>query len=427
MADDDEYQGPTAGVDALTGKPVPDPTGEAQSGTMSGEGPGTGGNKIPGRAPEAKAIAPAGDVTAPGSGATTKPEPISQDADQYGKGATQKDLASHAYDLVKQADEDQKRARQYYLSIAERVNQIESEPKPEMPALKAYPVEPNLTDEQKRGKRAMIAFGMIGAVAALAFGRKGSAGSSFRGIAEGIQQIKAGMQTDMKEKYALFRTEVQAIHEENQERLSSYKDLMAARNSDVHEKLEAVKTVADAYKDVATSNAAATGNIEKFSEYLSRLEKLQADMRDKVISKMDDIGKFFGTHDGELYRSWGAEKYPELSGALFSQNPAIKAQAFQALAKKKPYYEWYKENYKYLHAGETAAEKKEEQEELLHPGSNKAPSGDELDEQIRSLGSDLWGGNETSENDGDENEKARDLIRRAEAARKSFNPENPFE
>jgi len=35
------YTGPTYGVDAITGQPIPDPTGQASSGTMAGQGPGT--------------------------------------------------------------------------------------------------------------------------------------------------------------------------------------------------------------------------------------------------------------------------------------------------------------------------------------------------------------------------------------------------
>lgn len=39
------YTGPTFGTDAITGQPIPDPTGEASKGTMAGQGPGTGGKQ----------------------------------------------------------------------------------------------------------------------------------------------------------------------------------------------------------------------------------------------------------------------------------------------------------------------------------------------------------------------------------------------
>jgi hypothetical protein len=386
-------------TDIYTGQPVPDPTGEANSGTMPGEGPGTGGKPTqPKQPPQAPAIQPAKDATAPGAGATTTPQPATPTEGQQpnsGKAATQSDILQHTYQLQREAEAAQERATQYYRSMQDQIKAIGNEPYPEMPKLASYPQAPNSDDQKKKGARAMIAYALLAIPMMIMGGRKAGGYGAMQGFGEGLKALKEGNDSLANKKYQQWRELTEATHQQNTERLAQYKELMSARNTAIKDKIDAVKSLADTYKDTATVKAAEAADWEKLSDHLAKYEKLVNDTRTKVLGKINDINKLFGSKEGELYRSWGAEEYPELADGLYSNDPQKQAIAYEELRKHKSFWSWTKENYKYTHSGESGAEKEDENEGLNRPPGAQPPKtlakpGAESD-HIRELGEDLLG------------------------------------
>jgi hypothetical protein len=334
------------------------------------------GDQKPSQAP---AIQPAQDPTTPGAGATTHPEPIAQtggqDPGNQPKPATQQDIMQHTYELQKRAEASREASIKYYQSMQDQITKLSETPYPEAPALKDYPQMPDVQQERRQGAKASLAFMMIAIPLAVAFGGKGPAmWGAMNGIGKGLQSIKEGNEEQIQQNYNLWRSSYEMIHQENVERSNNYKELLSSRNNTIKEKMEAIKSLATSYHDIATERAAEAGDWEKFMEQMEKNEKVLNDSRKKVLGQTNQITKLFQSKDGELYRSAMAEKYPDLAGGLYSNDPNKQSIAWEELLKRgQTYWKWYKDNRRYLGTGETQQEKDEDL--MQHPPKTVAKPG----------------------------------------------------
>lgn len=321
---------------------------------------------------------------------TPKPDDSgSGDSGKSGPGATQADLAQHAYDLARRAEEDQNKARETYKGMQDEIRglyrQEQQDSQEAMPQMEGYPEAPNT-----ERKSLALAHMFMAIPNALFGGNKYNAGGALHGLNDVITEFKnAGTKKQIAQRIALYREQVNIVHQQNEDRLKQYQDIMANRKGDIHTKLETIKTLADVYKDTQTADAAATDNWEHFSEYLGKVQKMNEDTIKNVYGTMDEFNKAFGnSNEDQLYRSWGAENYSDLREGLFSDDPKTKGNAVRALEKRKSYYTWQKENWKWLHPSETAGEKEEELGGTKPPPDNPP---DDMRKSIQELHPELFG------------------------------------
>jgi hypothetical protein len=218
---------------------------------------------------------------------------------------------------------------------------------------------------------------------------------------------------------ALYREQVNITHWQNEERFKQYHDIMADRRADIHTNLETIRSLADMHKDIQTADVAATDDWEKFSEYLGKIQKMNEDTVTNVYGTMNKLAELFGnSNEDRLYRAWGAESYPDLREGLFSSDPKTFGSAVRDLEKRKSFYSWQKENWKWMHPSETAGEK---EEELNPPGQKEPPDtpSDDMTNKIKDLHPELIFGAPKPD------KKKED--HRSKSAEFGFDPRRPFD
>ena len=305
------------------------------------------------------------------------------------QGATQADLVQHAYELAQRAEADQNKARETYKGMQEDIRRLgrqESEnANTPMPTMEEYPEAPNT--EQKVVALVHLMMAIPGAMFG---GNKYNRGGAISGLQGALNEFKnSGSKKQIAERISLYREQVNITHQQNEDRIKQYQDIMADRRADIHTKLEVIRGLADSYKDINTADAAATDNWEHFSDYLAKVQKMQEDTLTNVYGTMDKLNAVLGNStEDRLYRSWGAENYPDLRDGLFSMDPRAKGRAVHQLEKRKSFYTWQNENWKWMHPSETAGEK---EEELNSPNQKEPPATppDNMTKAIESMHPDL--------------------------------------
>ena len=299
---------------------------------------------------------------------TNKPVPADaqpqQDTGDQGGGATQDDITKHVYELHRRADQDYEKMRKGYEGMQDEIRnnykelqQLERSPAPQE---EAYPEAP---DTER--KSVALAHMMIGIPAAIFGGNKYNPGGALHGLSDLVKEFKnAGSKRQIAERIALYREQVSIVHQQNEDRFRQYHELMSDRRATIENKLKAIGDLANLYKDQATADKAMPGNWEEFTEYMGKVEKMNADMEEHVLATMDKLHKAFGdTITDRFYRSDGADKYPDLAEGLFSEkNPRAYGKAVNELRKRMPFWKWWLENRDKLYGTESAAEKKAEGE-----------------------------------------------------------------
>lgn len=277
-----------------------------------------------------------------------KPENEPDDTGDTSSGATQADIARHAYGLAKRHEEDLEKSRQTYSGMQEEIRRLYQEEQRNagtpFPQAQAYPEEP------KYAYRPLALLHLMMAIPQAIFGgQKYNRAGAINGLNAAIQEFRDSGTNGIR--MALYREQVNIIHQQNEERLKQYHDIMADNRADIHTKLETIKTLADVYKDKATADAAETDDWEKFSKYLAGVQKSQEDTETNVYGTMDKLHKLFGDDESSrAYRSWGAETYPDLAEGLFSENdPRAFGKAVRELEKRHSFYKWRKEYWEEQH------------------------------------------------------------------------------
>lgn len=366
------------------------------------------------------------ETPAPRAELVNAPKPDDSSDDSHG--ATVSDLAQHTYDLAKRAEEDQEKARNTFKGMQEEIQRLykqegvnASTPQPQAQPYPEPPSAAELNAAEPSPIRRVLALGhmMMAIPGAIFGGNKYNRGGAISGLQQAIQEYNdAGSKDRIAQKIALYREQVNITHQQNEDIFNRYKDIMADKRADIHTKLEAITTLAGVYKDQATVDAAATDNWEHFTEYMGKTQKMLDDTVKNVYGTMDEFNKAFGnSNEDQLYRSWGAENYPELREGLFSEDRRTKGNAVRALEKKKSFYTWQKENWKWMHPSETAGEKEEELQGQKAPPDTPP---DDMRKAIQEMHPDLLFGTPKP------GEKQKE-DRRSKSKEFGFDPRRPFD
>ena len=286
-------------------------------------------------------------------------ELVNPSGDSGAGDVTTQDIKDRLYDITNRAASDHEKGRQLNMELMQQINELSKTPMPEMPQLQDYPKPPNSEEQKKKNTAALGIFTALTLGLGFASGSRGSWGV-WKGFEEGMRNMTEGQNARSQKAWSIWKEQVSAIHEQNQEKLNVYKDIMADRRATIKEKMDALKMIAGAYKDAAAQGVLEAKDWEGFLKIVSGMEKMQKDTETKMGKNSADWNKFIGTHPEHM--AWieeGLTKYPQIAGDYYSGNDTRRGKALMFLYKNFPWGKWHQEHWKEFHSTETAQEKDE--------------------------------------------------------------------
>lgn len=203
----------------------------------------------------------------------TDEEVHAQDNEQFTK------ILNQASELQKQskqkADEYDRRMSPMYEAMEKQIAQ----PLPQMPTPTAYQQQPDYQENRRHMGKAALGFLAVAVPLAIVFGSRGggySAGA-MGGLAQGINAVIHGYDDQFKESMASFQKHNEMIHEEYQQRLSTYKNILSDRDMRLNQKMGLIGVVAKQYHDGQLGRAAEMKQYEEMLKNLENKEKLLKD------------------------------------------------------------------------------------------------------------------------------------------------------
>jgi hypothetical protein len=214
-----------------------------------------------------------GERGAPIQQPITDEEVHAKDNEQFTK------ILNKASELQKQskqkADEYDRRMSPMYAEMEKQIAQ----PLPQMPMPTAYQQQPDYQENRRHMGKAAMGFLAVAIPLAIAFGARGggySAGA-MGGLAQGINNVIHGYDDQFKESMASFQQHNQMIHQEYEDRLNTYKQILNDRGMKLNQKMGLIDIVAKQYHDGQLARDAQSGQYEKMLSNLENKEKLLKD------------------------------------------------------------------------------------------------------------------------------------------------------